>query len=69
MVGQSVLRECLLDDGIEEVIAIGRSATRLNHPKLGELLRKDLFDFGGVAVDLQGFCFASLKNLTIAGSR
>ena len=62
MVGQGVLRECLLDDSIEKVLALGRSSTGLNHPKLRELLRKDLFDFGGVAVELQGYdaCFFCL---------
>jgi uncharacterized protein YbjT (DUF2867 family) len=61
MVGQGVLRECLLDDIIDEVVAIGRSSTGLVHPKLRELLRKDLFDFG-VAVDLQAHnaCFFCL---------
>jgi uncharacterized protein YbjT (DUF2867 family) len=53
MVGQGVLRECLQDDGIESVLAIGRTALGLSHPKLSELLRNDLFDFGGVAVELQ----------------
>ena len=62
MVGQGVLRECLLDDGIEGVLAIGRTSPGLSHPKLTELLRNDLFDFGGVAVELQGHdaCFFCL---------
>ena len=45
MVGQAVLRECLRDDGVESVLAIGRSATGVTHPKLRDLVRKDLFDF------------------------
>jgi len=62
MVGQGVLRECLLDDGIESVLAIGRTSLGLSHPKLSELLRSDLFDFDGVAVELQGpdACFFCL---------
>ena len=62
MVGQGVLRECLHDDGIERVLAIGRTSLGLSHPKLRELLRNDLFDFGGVAVELQGYdaCFFCL---------
>jgi uncharacterized protein YbjT (DUF2867 family) len=62
MVGQGVLRECLLDDGIESVLAVGRTSLGLSHPKLLELLRNDLFDFGGVAVELQGHdaCFFCL---------
>ena len=37
MVGQGVLRECLRDDGVDEVLAIGRSSTGSMHPKLREL--------------------------------
>jgi len=61
MVGQGVLRECLRDDGIERVLAVGRSPTGLTHPKLRELVRKDLFDFNAGA-DFQGYdaCFFCL---------
>jgi len=45
MVGQGVLRECLHDDGIDRVLAIGRSSSGVSHPKLRELIRKDMFDF------------------------
>jgi len=62
MVGQGVLRECLLDDGVEGVLAIGRSSTGLTHPKLRELVRKDLFDFATAGTDLRGYdaCFFCL---------
>jgi len=62
MVGQGVLRECLHDDGIQSVLAIGRTSLGLSHPKLRELLRNDLFDVGGVALELQGYdaCFFCL---------
>ena len=36
MVGQSVLRECLRDDGVARVLSIGRTATGIEHPKLRE---------------------------------
>src|SRR5260370_2468230 len=62
MVGQGVLRECLRDDGVEAVLAVGRSSTGRTHPKLRELVRKDLFDFGAAGTDLQGYdaCFFCL---------
>jgi uncharacterized protein YbjT (DUF2867 family) len=62
MVGQGVLRECLIDDGVEGVLAIGRSSTGQTHPKLREQVQKDLFDFGAVGADLQGYdaCFFCL---------
>src|SRR5713226_9682997 len=62
MVGQGVLRECLRDDGVGGVLAIGRSSTGRTHPKLRELVRKDMFDFGAAGADLQGYdaCFFCL---------
>jgi len=62
MVGQGVLRECLRDDGVEAVLAVGRTSTGQKHPKLRELIRKDLFDFGAASADLQGYdaCFFCL---------
>jgi uncharacterized protein YbjT (DUF2867 family) len=68
MVGQGVLRECLLDDGVERVLALGRSSTGLTHPKLRELILKDMFDFSAAAADLQGYdaCFFCL-GVSVAG--
>jgi len=62
MVGQGVLRECLRDDGVEAVLAVGRTSTGQKHPKLRELIREDLFDFGVAGADLQGYdaCFFCL---------
>ena len=45
MVGQGVLRECLLDPGIERVLSVGRSATAQRHEKLREIVHTDLLDF------------------------
>ena len=44
MVGQGVLRECLLDERVEAVLTVGRSPVGTTHPKLTELVREDLFD-------------------------
>lgn len=62
MVGQGVLRECLRDDGVEDVLAVGRSSTGRTHPKLHELIRMDLFDFGAAGADLKAYdaCFFCL---------
>ncbi len=62
MVGQGVLRECLRDEGVESVLAVGRSSTGRTHPKVRELLRKDLSDFNATHADLQGCeaCFFCL---------
>ena len=62
MVGQGVLRECLDDPLVLEVVAIGRNATGQVHPKLREIVRKDLFDYSGLESDLKGVdaCFFCL---------
>jgi uncharacterized protein YbjT (DUF2867 family) len=62
MVGQGVLRECLLDAGVQLVQTIGRSATGVQHAKLREVLHRDLFDYSSVATELSGFdaCFFCL---------
>ena len=62
MVGQGVLRECLRDEGIEAVLAVGRSSTGRTHPKLRELVRRDLLDLSASGAPLQGYdaCFFCL---------
>ena len=62
MVGQAVLGACLRDDGIDSVLSIGRSSTGRAHPKLRELLRKDLFTVDVPDAELQGYdaCFFCL---------
>lgn len=62
MVGQGVLRECLLDNDVEGVLAVGRKSTVQTHPKLRELVRQDLFDFDVKDAALEGYdaCFFCL---------
>jgi uncharacterized protein YbjT (DUF2867 family) len=55
MIGQGVLRECLRSPDVDSVLAIGRAATGVSHPKLRELVRKDLFDLADVADELAGY--------------
>ena len=45
MVGQDVLRECLLDPDVQLVLSIARRAAGQTHPKLREIVHKDLLDF------------------------
>ena len=45
MVGQGVLRECLLDPDVTTVVAIGRSPLGRQHEKLREIVRQDLFHY------------------------
>lgn len=62
MVGQGVLRECLLDPDVRAVLAVGRSPTGQTHPRLRELVLPDLTDYSRVDTELQGFdaCFFCL---------
>jgi uncharacterized protein YbjT (DUF2867 family) len=55
MVGQGVLRECLLAADVERVTAIGRTATGVQHAKLRDLLVPDLMDYRNVEAELRGF--------------
>jgi len=55
MVGQGVLRECLLAPDVAKVRAIGRSPTGVAHPKLDEVIRADLFDHSEIQEELTGF--------------
>ena len=62
MVGQGVLRECLLDPEVQRVVTIGRTSTGVNQPKLQEIVHRDLFDYSSIEPELAGFdaCFFCL---------
>jgi uncharacterized protein YbjT (DUF2867 family) len=62
MVGQGVLRECLLDNDIEKVLLIGRSSTGQQNPKIQEILHADIGDLSPLEAQLSGFdvCFFCL---------
>ena len=62
MVGQGVLRECLLDPGVQRVLAVGRGSTGLRDEKLRELVLPDVSDLSAVEAELTGFdaCFFCL---------
>jgi uncharacterized protein YbjT (DUF2867 family) len=62
MVGQGVLRECLLDPGVQTVLSIGRGVTGQQHQKLRELVHQDFLNLSAIEKDLAGFdaCFFCL---------
>jgi len=62
MVGQGVLRECLLDGGVDSVLSIVRSSGGEPHPKLRQLVHGDLLDYRAIEAELTGFdaCFFCL---------
>ena len=68
MVGQGALRECLLDDGVRQVLSIVRAPSGQQHAKLRELVQTDFFDYAAIEPQLTGFdaCFFCL-GVTSAG--
>lgn len=62
MFGQGVLLECLRDPGVELVVTVGRTATRIMDPKLREIVHADLADLSAIESQLTGFdaCFYCL---------
>jgi uncharacterized protein YbjT (DUF2867 family) len=62
MIGQGVLRECLLDPRVTEVLTIGRKAAELAHEKLRELVTADLHNLSKMEGQLTGVkaCFFCL---------
>lgn len=62
MVGQGVLRQCLLDPAVESVLCIGRKPSGVSHPKLRDLVRPDMVDFSVDAGELSSYdsCFFCL---------
>ena len=68
MIGQGVLRECLLDPQVTDILSVGRSPSGRTHPKLRDILHQDFFDFSAIEGELSGLdaCFFCL-GITSAG--
>jgi uncharacterized protein YbjT (DUF2867 family) len=70
MVGQGVLRECLLDPGVERVLSLGRTPIRNTDPKFQELVLPDPTELAPVEGQLRGFdaCFFCLGTSVVGKS-
>jgi uncharacterized protein YbjT (DUF2867 family) len=62
MVGQGVLRECLLDESVQSVLSVGRSITGQQQEKLSELKLNDFMNLTTIEELLKGYdaCFFCL---------
>lgn len=62
MVGQGVLRECLRDPEVEQILLLARRSTNNSHPKVRELLVSDFMEYATIESDLVGCdaCFYCL---------
>jgi uncharacterized protein YbjT (DUF2867 family) len=67
MIGQAVLRECLLDADVTEVLSIGRRAGDTQDAKLRELVHHDLVDLAPIEAQLAGYdaCFFCLGSTSV----
>lgn len=68
MIGQGVLRECLLAPDVNRVLTIGRTATGVQNAKLQEIAQADMWNYASIEEQLRGFdaCFFCL-GVTSAG--
>ncbi len=62
MVGQSVLRECLLDDTVQEILTVVRKRTEQQHEKVRQIKLGNVADLTAIQHELTGFdaCFFCL---------
>ena len=62
MVGQGVLRECLLDGGVTRVVTLGRTPVGQSHPKLRDVVQRDLLHLAPIEDQLRDLnaCFYCL---------
>ncbi len=62
MVGQGVLRECLLDPEVERILLIGRSASGQTNARITEIVHKNISDLTAIEPELTGYdaCFFCL---------
>jgi uncharacterized protein YbjT (DUF2867 family) len=62
MVGQGVLRACLLDPDVERVLAIGRTASGKEDAKLRDVVHANVGDLSEIESELSGYdaCFFCL---------
>ncbi|HPS78630.1 MAG TPA: hypothetical protein PLS53_10790 [Thermoanaerobaculaceae bacterium] len=54
MIGRGVLRECLLDPDVPDVVSIVRHPGGQKHPKLHEIVHEDFLDFSRLEPELTG---------------
>ncbi len=59
MIGEGLLHQCLHHDSVGKVLIVNRNPTGYNHPKLTEIIHKDLSDISGLTGVLAGYdaCF------------
>ena len=71
MVGEGVLKECLLHPDVEKVLVINRRPCGVVHPKLSEIIHSDFFDISSLSGQLTGYnaCFFCLGVSSVGMSK
>lgn len=67
MVGEGVLDVCLKDERVVEILVLGRRSCGYTHPKLKELIHRDLYDLSAVAAQMAGYdaCYFCLGTTSV----
>jgi uncharacterized protein YbjT (DUF2867 family) len=62
MVGEGVLKECLLHPDVETILVINRRPCGVTDPKVSEIIHEDFFDISPIENQLKGYnaCFFCL---------
>jgi uncharacterized protein YbjT (DUF2867 family) len=62
MVGAGILLECLDDPRVESVLTVGRKPSGVQHARVRDLVRADLYNYADVREQLRGYdtCFFAL---------
>ena len=66
MIGQGVLRECLLAPDVDRVTVVGRASIGVTHDKLREVIHADFTDFSPIEAELA--CDACLFCLGVSSA-
>lgn len=70
MVGQGILRECIDHPDVDSILLVNRNSLRMDHPKVKEVILKDLNLIHSIKQSLQGYdaCFYSM-GITSLGAK
>jgi len=62
MIGQGVLAECIVNNEVESILVINRQSCNITHPKLKEIIHKNIFDLSEIESEMCGYntCFFCL---------
>lgn len=71
MIGEWILHICLNNPQIKDILIINRSRLNLEHPKLTQIIHKDLSDISSLSSQLEGYdaCYFCLGTTSMGKSK